>query len=127
MIPNYLAVFNFPGRRMKLFPDFSMEEVEFKRLEYEKSIFLDQIFANVIIFERESSAYNEAILKKTLSYDEIAMSVHDKLKLKIKPKQLQTMENLNLYGPKKLKILDYYYPAMGYKINIDINIMIKKI
>jgi hypothetical protein len=117
----------FPGRQLRLFPEFDEELIKQKRLEYEKSIFVEKIAAQVLVFEKEASGYNEDILKETVTIQEILDRIYSRLKLEVTAKQIQTSDNLNLFGSKKLLIMDYYYPPMDKYLLLEINLNIVKV
>ena len=75
----------------------------------------------------EASTYNDQIMKRTLTYDEIAEKINQNLLLEVTPKQIKTSGNLNLFGHKKINIVDFYYKEIEQIISIEINIFIKRV
>jgi len=120
-------VANFPGRQMRLFPNFSPDEVQRKKKEYEKQVFITRIGSTVVDLHCEASDYNENILKETLSLDQVAARVHAKLGIEVKGRQLKIEDNLNLFGMKEVVVLDFFHRDIERSFDLTVNLNIIKV
>ena len=111
LIPNRLAVYDFPGLRDRLFPEFDDSLVKSKSVEYGWSRYKKNLSKNTLTFIMEPSMVNDKIMREEVTLDRLSGLLKDKYNIVVSPNDISIEDKLIYFG--------YSIITLKYATNIN--------
>lgn len=126
LIPNNIAVYNFPGTHERLFPDWDETQVTKKREQIELRNFVAKLDTMSIEIKKPASTTNPTFLRETLRVKDIVDQARSSLNLDLTGQNVKIVEAIDRFGNFVVNIEDYRSDRFDRKFTFRLRVSVKK-
>lgn len=126
LIPNRLAVYEFPGVYNRLFPVVNEDELQQKKLAKSYENLLKKLDKSFLQIKREPSNINNLVLREALGFPEICEKIQQKYNQMAKLEHIKMQSEIIKFGFHSVPIVGVQHPLFPDK-PIDFTLIIETI